>query len=119
MKKIEAIIKPFRTEAVKDALAEVGIEGMTLSEVKRSEEHTSELQSQSNLGCRLLLEKKRLFGKSCCAGTFKRLSAHRSSRSRRRDSRGACQAFSRPRLSAFHRPCTPTYPQLSSVRCPR
>src|SRR5256886_2939795 len=60
MKKIEAIIKPFRTEAVKDALAEVGIEGMTLSEVKRSEEHTSELQSQSNLGCRLLLEKKKL-----------------------------------------------------------
>ena len=34
MKKIEAIIKPFRAEAVKDALAEVGIEGMTLSEVK-------------------------------------------------------------------------------------
>ena len=34
MKKIEAIIKPFKTEAVKDALAEVGIEGMTLSEVK-------------------------------------------------------------------------------------
>jgi nitrogen regulatory protein PII len=34
MKKIEAIIKPFRTEAVKDALAEVGVEGMTLSEVK-------------------------------------------------------------------------------------
>ena len=34
MKKIEAIIKPFRTEAVKDALTEIGIEGMTLSEVK-------------------------------------------------------------------------------------
>jgi len=34
VKKIEAIIKPFKTEAVKDALAEVGIEGMTLSEVK-------------------------------------------------------------------------------------
>jgi nitrogen regulatory protein PII len=34
MKKIEAIIKPFRTEAVKEALTEVGIEGMTLSEVK-------------------------------------------------------------------------------------
>src|SRR2546430_4300197 len=31
----------------------------------RSEEHTSELQSQSNLVCRLLLEKK----KSCCART--------------------------------------------------
>jgi len=34
VKKIEAIIKPFRTEAVKEALAEVGVEGMTLSEVK-------------------------------------------------------------------------------------
>ena len=34
MKKIEAIVKPFKTEAVRDALAEVGIEGMTLSEVK-------------------------------------------------------------------------------------
>src|SRR2546430_11812062 len=29
------------------------------SEVSRSEEHTSELQSQSNLVCRLLLEKKK------------------------------------------------------------
>ena len=34
MKKIEAIVKPFKTEAVRDALAEVGVEGMTLSEVK-------------------------------------------------------------------------------------
>src|SRR2546430_9093145 len=31
----------------------------TLSELHRSEEHTSELQSQSNLVCRLLLEKKK------------------------------------------------------------
>src|SRR2546427_5954810 len=31
---------------------------------KRSEEHTSELQSQSNLVCRLLLEKKKFHGKS-------------------------------------------------------
>src|SRR2546430_3879698 len=30
-----------------------------LAEVERSEEHTSELQSQSNLVCRLLLEKKK------------------------------------------------------------
>src|SRR5256886_3511224 len=30
--------------------------------LKRSEEHTSELQSQSNLVCRLLLEKKNMFG---------------------------------------------------------
>lgn len=34
MKKIEAIVKPFKTEAVKEALAEAGVEGMTLSEVK-------------------------------------------------------------------------------------
>jgi nitrogen regulatory protein P-II 1 len=34
MKKIEAIIKPFKLEDVKDALTEMGIEGMTVSEVK-------------------------------------------------------------------------------------
>lgn len=34
MKKIEAIIKPFKLEAVKDALTELGITGMTVSEVK-------------------------------------------------------------------------------------
>src|SRR2546430_12327162 len=34
----------------------------------RSEEHTSELQSQSNLVCRLLLEKKKCWPKSCSAG---------------------------------------------------
>ena len=34
MKKIEAIIKPFKLEEVKDALAEAGINGMTVSEVK-------------------------------------------------------------------------------------
>jgi nitrogen regulatory protein PII len=34
MKKIEAIIKPFKLEEVKDALTEMGIEGMTVSEVK-------------------------------------------------------------------------------------
>lgn len=34
MKKIEAIIKPFKLDAVKDALNEKGISGMTLSEVK-------------------------------------------------------------------------------------
>ena len=34
MKKIEAIIKPFKLEAVKDALTEIGISGMTVSEVK-------------------------------------------------------------------------------------
>jgi len=34
MKKIEAIIKPFKLDEVKEALIEVGIEGMTVSEVK-------------------------------------------------------------------------------------
>jgi len=43
MKKIEAIIKPFRLTDVKDALNEVGIQGMTVSEVKgfgRQKGHT-------------------------------------------------------------------------------
>jgi len=34
MKKIEAVIKPFKLEDVKEALVEAGIEGMTISEVK-------------------------------------------------------------------------------------
>ena len=34
MKKIEAVVKPFKSEAVREALIEVGVEGMTLSEVK-------------------------------------------------------------------------------------
>ena len=34
MKKIEAVIKPFKLEEVKDALSEIGIEGMTVTEVK-------------------------------------------------------------------------------------
>jgi nitrogen regulatory protein P-II 1 len=43
MKKIEAIIKPFKLEEVKDALGEIGIEGMTITEVKgfgRQKGHT-------------------------------------------------------------------------------
>lgn len=34
MKKIEAIVKPFKLDDIKDALDEVGIRGMTVSEVK-------------------------------------------------------------------------------------
>lgn len=34
MKKVEAIIKPFKLDEVKDALGEIGIQGMTVSEVK-------------------------------------------------------------------------------------
>lgn len=43
MKKIEAIIKPFRLTDVKDALHELGIQGLTVSEVKgfgRQKGHT-------------------------------------------------------------------------------
>lgn len=34
MKKIEAIIRPFRIDDVREALAEIGVKGMTLTEVK-------------------------------------------------------------------------------------
>ena len=34
MKLVEAIIKPFKLDEVKDALLEIGIQGMTVSEVK-------------------------------------------------------------------------------------
>jgi nitrogen regulatory protein PII len=43
MKKVEAIIKPFKLEEVKDALSGLGLEGMTVSEVKgfgRQKGHT-------------------------------------------------------------------------------
>src|SRR2546430_4735574 len=44
---LEVIAPPIQTDIVEER------------KVERSEEHTSELQSQSNLVCRLLLEKKR------------------------------------------------------------
>ncbi len=43
MKKIEAVIKPFKLDEVKDALNEIGIQGITVSEVKgfgRQKGHT-------------------------------------------------------------------------------
>jgi nitrogen regulatory protein P-II 1 len=43
MKKIEALIRPFRVDDVREALAEIGIKGMTLTEVKgygRQKGHT-------------------------------------------------------------------------------
>ena len=43
MEKIQAIIKPFKLDEVKDALAEIGVEGMTVTEVKgfgRQKGHT-------------------------------------------------------------------------------
>ncbi|MDA0752420.1 MAG: P-II family nitrogen regulator [Verrucomicrobia bacterium] len=43
MKKIEAIIKPFKLEEVKESLSDIGVDGMTVSEVKgfgRQKGHT-------------------------------------------------------------------------------
>ena len=48
MKKIEAIIKPFKLEEVKDALSKIGIKGMTVTEVKgfgRQKGHTEVYRS--------------------------------------------------------------------------
>ena len=43
MKKIEAIVKPFKLDEIKEALSEIGIQGITVSEVKgfgRQKGHT-------------------------------------------------------------------------------
>jgi len=47
MKKIEAIIKPFKLDEVKEKLMEIGVQGMTVSEVKgfgRQKGHTVDIQ---------------------------------------------------------------------------
>src|SRR5688500_19752614 len=55
---------------VKDKAAREGVEGLSrddaaeLKRLRRSEEHTSELQSPCNLVCRLLLEKKKIENQS-------------------------------------------------------
>ena len=77
MKKLEAIIKPFKLEEVKEALAELGIEGMTVTEVKgfgRQKGHTEiyrgqrihgRFSAQSESGSRA---GRRHGGKSCQRG---------------------------------------------------
>src|SRR5438309_6981609 len=61
----------FRSPQVRDALEvlvpkklrkRITPEASILADLGRSEEHTSELQSQFHLVCRLLLEKKKVFG---------------------------------------------------------
>ena len=63
MKKIEAIIKPFKMDDVREALAEVGIAGMTVSEVKgfgRQKGHTSYPRSKLSLYWTMTALSKRL-----------------------------------------------------------
>ena len=52
MKKIEAIIKPFKLDQVKEALAKQGVEGMTITEVKgfgRQKGHTELYRGAENV----------------------------------------------------------------------
>src|SRR2546430_13124340 len=57
---------PSSNRAVPISCAQVAVTPGTPARVMRSEEHTSELQSQSNLVCRLLLEKKKLYLLQLC-----------------------------------------------------
>src|SRR5256885_6644137 len=52
------------------------IETILANTVKRSEEHTSELQSPCNLVCRLLLEKKKINSQRECASRAKFIRRH-------------------------------------------
>ncbi len=50
MKKVEAIIKPFKLDDVREALSEIGIQGMTVTEVKgfgRQKGHTELYRGRS------------------------------------------------------------------------
>src|SRR2546430_6066115 len=55
----KAVLDVFKEKLVKRG---VSLKAVDPGDPKRSEEHTSELQSQSNLVCRLLLEKKKHYG---------------------------------------------------------
>ena len=53
MKKVEAIIKPFKLDEVKEALNEIGIQGITVSEVKgfgRQKGHTEIYRGSEQVG---------------------------------------------------------------------
>lgn len=57
MKKIDAIIKPFKLDDVREALAEVGITGMTVTEVKgfgrqKSTPNSTVAQNTWSISCR-------------------------------------------------------------------
>src|SRR2546427_7073136 len=56
---VDAAARGIALQQLAPAVAELGARVLVHGELARSEEHTSELQSQSNLVCRLLLEKKK------------------------------------------------------------
>src|SRR2546430_10822191 len=69
---------PISVRVVRAGRPGVGQGAHGLGDHPRSEEHTSELQSQSNLVCRLLLEKKKInTGKECATTTERSISRYR------------------------------------------
>src|SRR5260221_1485597 len=61
-----------RTPSCSQRLIRFSLSGVHLGKLKRSEEHTSELQSHSDLVCRLLLEKKKpatRCTRTCCSSS--------------------------------------------------
>ena len=88
MKKIEAIIKPFKLEDVKEALAGLAVEGMTVSEVKgfgRQKGHT-EIYRGSEYTVDFFAKNKNRSRSCRRAGPFSRR-GHRESRQDRQNRR--------------------------------
>ena len=54
MKLVKAVIKPFKLEEVKDALSEIGVEGMTVSEVKDLADKKDTPKSIAEVSTRLI-----------------------------------------------------------------
>src|SRR5256886_10056573 len=81
----------------------------------RSEEHTSELQSQSNLVCRLLLEKKKNHETNCAVPSSMVTRVLYSSR-RRAFERSAKVTGTSPSWSGNHRICA-YFPSVCSISC--
>jgi nitrogen regulatory protein PII len=58
MKKVEAIIKPFKLDEVKDALVAIGIQGMTVTEVKGFGRQKGRWRSTVGLKLRFFLSQR-------------------------------------------------------------
>src|SRR5260370_13142473 len=86
---IEPALHPLEPERVAKALRHLGARPVGAVERRRSEEHTSELQSHLNLVCRLLLEKKKRRSRSTLTG--RRTTSHASFTCSATDAAGVCQ----------------------------